>query len=732
MDLIQIDQKTEVFHLSNKFFSYIMEVEEEDILTQLYYGKKIRNYNHSRSYPRLDRSFSPNFQSTKKRNFSIDTVLQEYSGYGRGDFRMPAQIIQHSNGSKVTDFRFHSYKTFLGKPKLDGLPATYVVKDKEAETLIITLKDKFSNVYADLSYTIYRDRPVLTRSIQFRNKGKEKVVLEKAASMNLDFAEREFNILSLSGAWAREREIVVEKIETGMKVFDSKRGSSSHQQNPFTVLMAPDATESQGEVFAFCLVYSGNHETVIERDQYNQTRVTMGINSFNFSWNLMSGEIFQTPEVVMVYSDSGLNNMSHAYHDLFKERLTRGQHQYEERPVLVNNWEATYFNFDEEKIIDIVSEADELGIELFVLDDGWFGHRDDDNTSLGDWFEYRDKLKNGLKGVADIVHGKGMKFGLWFEPEMISEDSKLYKEHPDWAMQIPGRELSPARGQYVLDFSRKEIRDNIYKQIKRILDETNIDYIKWDMNRNMTEVYSKELSNQQQGEVSHRYMLGLYEFLEKLTSEYPNILFESCSGGGGRFDAGMLYYMPQTWTSDNTDAIARLNIQYGTSLVYPLSTMGSHISSIPNHQTGRLTNLKTRGNVAMSGVFGYELDLTKLTIEEKSQMREQITFYKKNRKLLQFGDFYRLESPFDGNTAAWMIISKDKKEAIVFFFRILAKASAPLKVLKLQGLMDENIYQLIGTNQEYGGDELMQLGLYIDPYLKGDFASEVYYFVAKS
>ncbi|MGM0124554.1 alpha-galactosidase [Enterococcus sp. AZ194] len=722
---IQFDEQTQTFHLSNDEISYLLGIEEGEVLSHLYYGKKIAQYHGNFRYPRIDRSFSPNLPGSKNRSFSLDTVLQEYPGFGGGDFRTPAHQIRQSDGTIVTDFKVKEHQIFSGKPSLEGLPATYVQDSEEAQTLLVILEDRFRGLELELSYTIFCDSPVIARNTRLINKGTEKVVVEKLASLAIDFPDTPFELIHLNGTWAKERMVTREALQPGIKILDSKRGSSSHQQNPFVCLASPTMTEETGEVYGFCLVYSGSHETMIEKDPYNQTRLTMGINSFDFRWVLEPNEAFQSPEVLMSFSDKGLNALSHSYHDLLNEHLVRGRFKKQERPVLINNWEATYFNFDEDKLLAIVDEAEKMGIELFVLDDGWFGKRESDRTSLGDWYENSGKIKMGLANLSKEIHARGLKFGIWFEPEMISEDSELYRAHPDWALQIPGRGMSLGRDQYVLDFSREEVRAHIYQQMKTFFDEVPVDYVKWDMNRNMTEVYSKKRAPEEQGSTAHRYMLGLYEFMENLIAEYPTILFESCSGGGGRFDAGMLYYMPQTWTSDNTDAIARLKIQYGTSLVYPVSTMGSHVSAIPNHQTSRKTSLAIRGNVAMAGVFGYELDLSTLSTEEKVEMKAQVAFYKEHRSLIQYGRFVRLLSPFEGNETAWMFISDDKKEALVFYYRVLAEASHPPKCLKLEGLAKEKVYMM--ENQLFGGDELMNLGFYIDPSLSGDYATQLFY-----
>lgn len=724
MTLIQVHETERVFHLTNEHFSYVLRVEEGDVLAQEYFGRTIAAYNGGRYYPRVDRSFSPNFPEATDRLYSLDTLLQEYPGYGTGDYRTPAQLIRHEDGSTVTDFRYKSYEVVKGKPRLSGMPSPYVEQEDEAATLIITLEDPKERLVARLVYTIYRDRPILTRSAQIQNVGTETHYIQKAASLSLDLPLQELDVITLNGTWGRERMMERERVKRGVKVFDSKRGSSSHQMNPFLALVSPETTEYTGEAIGFSLVYSGSHQMTIERDPYGQTRVQLGINEFGFEWRLDPDEQFETPEVVIAYSANGTMEMSQSFHSLYRERLARGKYRDAERPILINNWEATYFDFDEAKIKAIVDESAALGIELFVLDDGWFGHRDDDYTSLGDWFEYETKIPNGLTGLADYIHGKGMKFGLWFEPEMISRQSELFQAHPDWAIQIPGRGLSKGRDQYVLDFSRKEVRDNIVHQMTEVLDRVPIDYIKWDFNRNVTEVFSAALPSDQQGEVLHRYVLGLYEVLETITARYPDILFESCSGGGGRFDPGMLYYMPQTWTSDNTDAIARLKIQHGTSMVYPISSMGAHVSAVPNHQTHRETSLKMRGDVAMSGVFGYELDVTEMSEEEKDAVKDQVTFYQAHRRTFQYGTFYRLESAFDSNHPAWMFVSEDGEEAIACDFSVLSETAPLIRVFKLKGLDEKAVYEVEG--RRYGGDELMRVGFYIDPVVKGDFASKLY------
>lgn len=720
--MIEFDEKKKIFHLKNSYFSYVLGIEDFGVLAHLYYGKPIDSYRGARKYPRIDRSFSPNFPDAENRLFSRDTLPQEFPNYGCGDFRESAIVIEHNDGSVVSDFRYKDYKIINGKPKIPGLPSTYTVEEAEAKTLKIILEDSFSLVQAHLYYSIYKDRSVLNRRVELINKNVAPISIKKLVSMSLDFVGKDFEMIQLNGAWARECVIERSKIFKGIHRLDSKRGTSSHQQNPFFALLGKNTDETQGEVYGFNLVYSGSHEMIIEKDQYNQIRVQQGIQSSQFNWILKENEKFSTPEVVMVYSSDGLGEMSRTFHHLYNERLVRGIYKEKVRPILFNNWEATYFDFNDDKIVLLAEQAKQLGIELFVLDDGWFGKRNNDRTSLGDWYVSQQKFPEGLCETAKRIRKLKMKFGIWFEPEMISEKSDLYRDHPEWVLHIPGRPLSKSRNQYVLDFSRKEVRENIWEQMCQLLDSTPVDYIKWDMNRHLTEVYSVGVSSIHQGEIHHRYVLGLYEFLEKLIARYPNILFESCSGGGGRFDPGMLFYMSQVWTSDNTDAISRLKIQYGTSLVYPISTMGSHVSAAPNHQTSRNTNLQIRENVAMSGNLGYELDLKKLTKEEKKFIEEENHFYIKYRKLIQYGEFYRLKNPFEGNIAAWMFVDKNRKNAVVFYFKILAEPSDPIDILYFDGL-DENAEYEIEDIGRYSGSELMYAGLMLNPEVKEDYQS---------
>ncbi|EST10805.1 alpha-galactosidase [Sporolactobacillus laevolacticus] len=730
---ITYDKQKQVFHLSNPFLSYLMQVDEHGLLQHLYFGKRIRNYHDGRSYPGSDRGFSGNVPSASldeqpDRTYSKDLILQEYSGNQTGDYREAGSIIRSDNGSVTVDWRYKGYEIIEGKPSLTKLPHSYVESNDEATTLNITLEDTVLKVDAVLTYTIYADRSVITRSVKMINKSSATYYLEKIASAQIDFPKQDLEVISLPGAHVRERQIERQKIKHGTYRFESRRGTSSHHMNPFIALVHPDTTEHQGEAFGVQLVYSGNHLFSLSKDYIDQTRLIVGINDYNFSWQLKGNAEFQTPEVIMVYTHNGLNDMSHTFHHLLRERVARGKHKFAERPIVINNWEATFMDFDTKKLKSIIDKAAEVGVEMFVLDDGWFGYRDDDTSSLGDWYEYKTKFENGLGGIADYTHEKGLKFGLWFEPEMISRDSDLFRQHPDFALQVPNREMTLSRSQYVLDFSRSEIVDTIYQQMIKILDRIPIDYIKWDMNRHLTEVWSSAYSPAQQGEIYHRYVLGLYDLMGRLVDRYPNILWEGCSGGGGRFDAGILYYFPQTWTSDNTDAVARLKIQYGTSLAYPISNMTSHISESPNQQTGRNTSLAIRGDVAMSGVFGYELNLDELPEAEIEQVKQQIKFYKKHRKLIQYGNFVRLDSPFEHNSASWAFISEDQKQVLLFNFNILSEAQPEIPITKLKGLKPDKDYIEPETSVIYGGDELMNVGLYHYPIQQRDFVSSIRYF----
>ncbi len=712
---ILFSERTQTFHLYNEEMSYIMAVLPNGHLGQLYFGKRI-HHKEDFSYlqERVHRSMT-SYVYDDDDTFSLEHTRQEYGVYGTTDFRHPAVSILQKNGSAISDFVYRGHEILQGKPKLSGLPATYTEDPGEAETLAVKLQDPLTGIVLTLLYTIFAEGGILARSAEFQNEGKEAVYLTRAMSLCLDLPDCEYEWLQFSGAWARERHLKVRRLEQGIQAVDSIRGNSSHEQNPFIVLKRPTADETQGEAIGFSLVYSGNFLAQAQVDTQDTTRVLLGIHPFGFRWKLEPGESFQTPEAVMVYSHRGLGHMSRTFHRLYRTRLARGYWRDRERPILNNNWEATYFDFTEDRLVKIAEKAKECGVELFVLDDGWFGGRRNDHAGLGDWTANKDLLSGGIAGLADRIEALGMKFGLWFEPEMVNPDSDLYRAHPDWILRTPGRHASLGRHQHVLDFSRREVVDAIYEMMAKFLAGAKISYIKWDMNRSITECYSEGLPADRQGEVFHRYILGVYELYDRLTSAFPEVLFESCASGGGRFDPGLLYYAPQAWASDDSDAVERLKIQYGTSFCYPVSSIGSHVSVTPNHQVYRNTPLYTRANVAYFGTFGYELDLNKLTEEEIAQVKEQIRFMKRYRGLIQFGDFYRLSSPFEKNVTAWMVVSGDKREAVVGWYKVLNGANMPLSRLRLNGLEESLSYKLCEYGREssgvYYGDELMNAGI---------------------
>ncbi len=703
-------EKSQTFHLTNGRISYLMRVLPNGTLGQLYFGRAIRDredFDHL-----LEFASRPMSSCVFEGNpcFSLEHCRQEYPSHGSTDFRRPAVELRQPNGSRITSFVYHSHTVAPGKPALDGLPATYCEQDSEAETLTIRLRDELLNVSAYLNYTLFASHPALARSARIVNEGGLELHLTHAMSLSLDLPDREYELLHFSGAWGRERHLKVRRLEQGVQSVESLRGHSSHNHNPFVMLRRPGTDEDQGEVLGFSLVYSGNFLAQAEVDTWDTTRITLGINPFGFDWKLEPGEGFQTPEAVAVYSHQGMGAMSRTFHTLYRSRLARGEWRDRPRPILINNWEATYFNFDEDKLVSIAQAAKRDGVELFVLDDGWFGARRSDRAGLGDWIANPELLPQGIPGLAERVEALGMKFGLWFEPEMVNRDSDLYRAHPDWLLQTPGRTPSHGRNQFVLDFSRPEVVDRVHAMMADILSGAKVSYVKWDMNRSITEAYSAALPPDRQGEVFHRYILGVYDLYERLTSAFPHVLFESCASGGGRFDPGMLYYAPQAWTSDDSDAAERLKIQYGTSFCYPVVSMGAHVSAVPNHQVNRATPLSTRANVAYFGTFGYELDLNRLTSEEREQVRAQIAFMKEHRDVIQFGDFYRLLSPFQGNYTAWMAVSPDRRTALVGWYKTLNEVNGPFRRLRLRGLDPALCYTVDGTSAHYG-DELMEVGL---------------------
>jgi alpha-galactosidase len=702
---------TQTFHLFNDQISYLIKIADDGVPVHLYYGAAIPDKeNYDYLFELAQRPMATNPQG-KDRTYSYEHIKQEYpAGFG-GDYRMPAFNLQMPNGSRLNEFVFDSFEIINGKPALKDLPYSHVETEEEATTLILHLKDALAGLQLDLSYSIFENLPAIARSAALSNQSDQTIQIDSLASFNLDLPDAQYNMIELTGAWARERSVKTAPLHEGMQSIYSLRGSSSANFNPFVALKRPETTEGAGEALGFTLVYSGNFLASVDVDTFNTARVQMQIHPHTFSWPLKSGESFQAPEALLVYSNAGLNGMSQTFHTLMQENIARGPWKKKERPILINNWEGTYFNFHEDDLLEMAKEAKELGIELFVLDDGWFLNRNDDTSSLGDWITDPDKLPNGMGALSRKIEEMGLKFGLWFEPEMVNENSLLYKEHPEWVLRTPQRSVSTGRYQLVLDFSNPDVVDYIFESMCKILDDASISYIKWDMNRAMSEVYSNYWPADQQGTIYHRYILGVYDLYARLIERYPNILFESCASGGSRFDAGMLFYAPQAWCSDDTDAVERIKIQYGTSMLYPTSMVGAHVSAVPNHQLVRTTPISTRANVACFGTFGYELDPRALSKEEKEEIKKQIVFMKEYRHLLQYGTFYRLLSPFDGKEAAWIVVSPDKKEAIVAYYRVLQEINQKFRRIRLQGLDENLIYTNSLRNYEQSGAELMRLGL---------------------
>lgn len=719
MPIIFHEQEKE-FHLFNREISYIFKVLRNGELGQLYFGKRLterRDFSHL--FQNATRDMSA-YCYEGESLFSMENIKQEYPSFGHGDMRYPAYQMERKNGSSIVEFTYLAHRIYQGKPSLKGLPAIYTDTDDEAVTLEIILADQVIDLKIVLLYTLFENLPIIARSARFDCGNESGITLIKAMSGCLDLPDKEYIMLDLAGAWARERAVRERPIDYGVQEIHSMRGCSSYQFNPFLALKRKNTTENAGEVLGFSLIYSGSYLGQIEVDNYDVTRVIMGIHPDTFQWELEKGESFQTPEMVMVYSDSGINGMSQTFHKLYRDRLIRKKWRNATRPILLNNWEVTYFSFTEEELLKLARQGKNLGVELFVLDDGWFGNRDDSTSSLGDWYANERKLPNGLKGLADKITKMGLDFGIWIEPEMVSKNSELYRKHPEWVLGELGRNLCHSRNQYILDFSKQEVRDYIFGMLESVFADVPVSYIKWDMNRTFSEVYSNGNDKKYQGKVSHKYILGVYELYERMNERFPEIMFECCASGGARFDPGMLFYAPLGWISDNTDAVDRLKIQYGTSIVYPLAAMGSHVSPSPNHQNGRITSLEMRGNVAMFGTMGYELDLEKLTEYEKETVRGQIAFMKQFRHLIHYGNFYRLLSPFEGNETAWIVVSQDRKEALAAYYRILNPINIGFRQFRLAGLDPKGCYGIDGDPRQYYGDELMYSGINISDYASGN------------
>ncbi len=730
--MIVLDEKNRVFTLHTRSTTYQMKADRHQVLLHTYYGPRTEGGDLSYYIRSADRGFSPNpSEAGRDRAYSLDTLPQEYSGCGVGDFRTPALELEPADGSRAADLRYKSHKRRKGKYALPGLPA-FFGGEEEWETLSVTLTDEAAGAEVELLYGVLEERDLITRAVRITNQGEKPLSVCRAASLNLDFfSPGELDLVTFDGCHIMERSVNRTPLHPGVHSVGSVRGTSSHHHNPFVILCQREAGEDSGLCYGAALLYSGNFEAAVEVTRTGNDRLTLGINPYHFRFVLAPGESFVTPEAALVCSPNGFGQMSRQFHRAIRENLLRDPWAGKRKPVLINNWEATEFNFDAELLVGIARSAAGLGMEMFVMDDGWFGNRNTDYSSLGDWQVDQKKLPGGLEALVPRIQKLGMTFGLWVEPEMVSEDSDLYRAHPDWALGIPGRAQTLGRSQMVLDFSRREVRDHIYGELRKVLDSAEIAYVKWDMNRSLTDVWSSALPPERQGEVYHRFVLGLYEMLERLRTDYPHILVEGCSGGGGRFDAGMLYYTPQIWCSDNTDAIDRLRIQYGTSFCYPVGTMGAHVSAVPNGQTGRSVPIRTRGVVAMCGTFGYEMDLRNCTEEEKTVVREQTETFKARWRLIQEGDYYRLTDPFrEGPYTAWEQVSEDRREALVSVVMGTVHGALPFLTVKAKGLDPQASYRINGSTDRYTGEMLMNIGIPL-PVPEGDYQSAQLYLEAR-
>ena len=725
---IRYDEANRIFELDTRNTSYRIGIaDEEGFVGHIYYGQKIRPQKCDQFLRTWEAPFVPSKNNRERCSF-MDTFPTEYSGNGIGDYRESCIAVKTENGSRTVDLKFVDYDIVNGKPGISGLPASFA-GEEEVQTLVVHMMDGGCGIEVDLIYSVFEDEDVITRSVSVKNAGDKDIRLTKVYSACIDMDDEDFEMLTLHGSWARERQIERRPIAYGKQSVSSLRGESSHQDHPFMAWMTKGTDQTTGDVYGMHFVYSGNFIAQIEKSQFDSIRAVMGIHSEGFEWWLTPGETFTAPEVVLTYSHDGLGQMTRNLHDFYRCHMIRSRYLHQKRPVLINNWEATYFDFDTDKLLAIAKSAAEHGIEMLVMDDGWFGHRNDDATSLGDWFVNENKIKGGLKHLVDEVNKLGLKFGIWMEPEMISPDSELYRKHPDWAFAVPERTATLSRNQYVLDLSRKEVRDYVYECVHNVISSANIEYVKWDMNRQLTDIGSVEFIGDRQGELAHRYVLGVYELQERLVNDFPDLLLENCSGGGARFDPGMLFYSPQIWCSDDTDAIERLSIQEGTELIYPLSTMGAHVSDCPNHTVGRSTPFMTRAHVALAGTFGYELDITKISEEERAMIPEQVSMYHKYNDLVREGDYYRVASYREnGLYDCWMVVAKDKSEALVTYVQVLGRPNMHSRKIKLLGLYAAADYRLDGTDEVYGGDLLMNAGMLVED-MRGDYMSRLYHFV---
>lgn len=729
---IQYFEKNRIFKIDTMNCSYVIGLaDKEGFLGHIYYGTKIHDDNITHLMRIDEYPFTPETFARERCAF-MDTFLHECPGNLNGDFRESGIAVTDAENHRVVSLVYCSHRIYEGKPRPQGLPSTFANENAGALTLEIVMQDEVLGLEAVLNYSIFEDSDAIIRSVRVRNFSERSISLDKIMSVSFDMPDCDYQMLSLHGSWARERQIEYRTIGHGKQSVGSICGKSSAAEQPFIALVSKNITQNSGKAYGFHFVYSGNFLAQIEKNQQDNLRIVMGIHPENFSFRLNTGDVFEAPEVVMIYSSSGLGTMTHSLHDLYRNHLIRSPYLHCKRPILINNWEATYFDFDTEKLLEIATEAQKAGIEMLVMDDGWFGKRNDDNTSLGDWFVNEEKLRGGLSYLTEKLDDMGMKFGIWFEPEMVCMESELYAKHPDWMIHIPGRTPSPSRNQYVLDLSNPEVVDYVYEMIANVLRSAHISYVKWDMNRSLTDLGSTFLSADSQSELSHRYMLGVYELQERLITEFPELLLENCSSGGARFDPGMLYYSPQIWCSDDTDAIERLTIQEGTALVFPLSTMGAHVSDCPNHVLGRNVPFKTRGHIALAGTFGYELDVTKIAKEEYECISEQVKQYHKYNALIAGGDYYRIASYRENHLYDFYgVVSKDKTKALFTYVQVLNRPNYKSRILQIPGLNDDLCYKvsvidLICENEQPDrvlyGDTLSNAGIIIgNP--KGDFMS---------
>jgi alpha-galactosidase len=701
-----------IIHIDTDRTSYIMSVLPGGQLEHLYYGQRLR---HQPDYAALAQKNDVPYGTMVAHNpaaphIGLDDQCLEYSGLGKGDFREPALEVTFADGSTTTDFHYIQHETRPGRPALAGLPfaiplqgipptsPAQALPDNQVTTTEILMRDDRA-LSLRLFFCAWQGCDVISRFAILCNDGDKPVRVRRLMSAQLDLFGGDWRLITFDGCWANERNRNEHSLAPGIYINDSKTGHSSNRHNPFVMLAGPGCDEQQGECYAANLVYSGNHAEICEQTFQGKVRLLTGINPSSFEWLLEPGESFTSPEAVLSWSGSGYNGISHNMHSFVRQHIVRGAWAWRERPVLMNNWEATEFHFNKPKLLALARQAAALGIELFVLDDGWFGGRDDDHRGLGDWTVNRRKLPGGLASLAGSLKAMGLSFGIWVEPEMVNEDSQLFREHPDWVVRTPGREPSTGRNQLVLDLTRPEIQAHIISAMTAVFSAADISYVKWDMNRNLSDMYSAALPAQRQGEFCHRYVLGLYAILAELTAKFPDILFESCASGGNRFDLGMLCYMPQIWTSDNTDAYSRLTIQSGSSYGYPPSVMGAHVSASPNMQSLRASTIETRFNVAAFGLLGYELDLTMLSAFDRKAIREQVSFYKEHRRLLQFGRFIRLRPPLDAAKTLWLVVSDDGRQAIAGLYQGSAKVGLGQDVLRTAGLDDSADYRIQGRQQ---------------------------------